>query len=244
MLLISRKITMAFLMSALIISPLYASTPKKESTFRISLGIAAEHVTTTWKHKINPHKVVRHSTGQFSDTQRSITFSPSLEIGGYAQNNFYLGLITSWRNINATAKSHQTLNNYHIFQHRFEISHSFDALLNCGYKTKQNALIYMKVGPTLTKWSHRTKLMRQNIELNSLGAKKSSLGLALGGGVEFPIFDKVALAFDYTHNFYKSSKVKKTLTVAQPLLGNVTNEVPESVSLSHGTFALRLAYFF
>ncbi|MBY0281391.1 MAG: hypothetical protein K2W94_04455 [Alphaproteobacteria bacterium] len=235
----------------------YASTDKTSasrtlSNTRIGLGIAGEYASIDTSLKI------RFLSDNFSSTQqqtcKKFQVAPSLELGTTVMDNYYLGFLLSWRHSGAsktTLISPMKWNYY--FLHQFKLQSYTDALIKFGYKPAQRTMFYGLVGPSIAKWSHTTQQILTNSStqvstlINEFTMTEKTVGLAVGGGIEYLIKNKYTISFEYVFHGHRSKSASRTLSYkdVKGLIPYVrSGTVTKIVQPSYSTFAIRLSYFF
>ena len=120
-------------------------------------------------------------------------------------------------------------------------------------------MFYGVVGPSIANWSHTTQQISVNgvtqvsSLINEFNMKKKTLGLGLGGGLEYLIRNKYALSFEYVFHTHRSQSANHTISYddqAPVTRANRSGRRTRSgnptkiVQPSYSTFAIRLTYFF
>lgn len=234
------------------------STSPDLSTTRIGLGVAVEYANFDTSLKIrSPEKLGNISSTQ-QQTCKRIQFAPSVEIGTTIMDNYYLGFVASWRYSRASTTSLTPIRGAYHFSHEFKLRSYTDAFIKFGYKPIRQLMFYGVAGPSIANWSHTTQQISVNGSqisklINEFNMKKKTLGLGLGGGIEYLIKEKYALSFEYVFHTHRSQSANRNISYEDQAPRTRANrsgrrtrtgDLTKIVQPSYSTFAIRLTYFF
>jgi opacity protein-like surface antigen len=124
-----------------------------------------------------------------------------------------------------------------------------DAFIKFGYKPIRQVMFYGLVGPSIADWSHTTQQISVNgttgvdKPINEFDMKEKTVGLGVGGGIEYLIKDKYAISFEYAFHKHRSKSVNRTMTYYK-YPNYLQSTFIKTVQPSYSTFAIRLSYFF
>ena len=241
----------------------FASTNNKSSyqdlsTTRIGLGVAVEYANFDTSLKIRSPTELGNISSTQQQTCKRIQLAPSLEIGSTILDNYYLGFIVSWRYSRVSTTSLTPIRGAYHFAHEFKLRSYTDAFIKVGYKPLRQLMLYGVAGPSIANWSHTTQQISVNGAqvsklINEFNMKKKTLGLGLGGGIEYLIKEKYALSFEYVFHTHRSQSANRTISYEDqaPITrasrsGRRTRSgsLTKIVQPSYSTFAIRLTYFF
>ncbi|MBL0942399.1 MAG: hypothetical protein IBJ00_06730, partial [Alphaproteobacteria bacterium] len=123
---------------------------------RIGFGLAVEYLNAEAKLKDNYSPFSFNYQSDRAQTRKQVNVAPSIELGTIILNDYYLGLISSWRYVGAKTRSRAPLKNMTHFYHEFKINYYVDILAKPGSRIMPNTMLYGLVGPSIVRWSHTT----------------------------------------------------------------------------------------
>jgi opacity protein-like surface antigen len=218
---------------------------------RIGYGLGIGYLNAEAKLK-DDFRAVDGGLADFKQTKKVVQLAPSLEVGLACFDNYYLGILANWNYIGAKTTSRASLVGNYYLTHQFKMKFSVNVLSKIGYKLSPCTMIYGLIGPSFLKWSHKTDQFYRPRFMNNLvdtfNISNTSSGLSLGLGIEYFMFDHVALNVDYSHNYYKSKSLSKTMSVIvyqRFPLPNTTQSgiVSKQVKPSYDSIMIRLLLF-
>ena len=219
---------------------------------RIGFGLAGEYINAGANLKVKPVRdgdpvtdLPSAMASNQSHLGRMLQIALCIELGRMIENDYYVGLHTSWRVSGVSNKSITPIRDAQFFSHEFKIDQYIDVLLKAGYKMTPRTMIYGLVGPTLAKWSHTTDEIRErgNRLVDRFRINRKSVGIGLGLGFEYLFREKYALSFDYTHHFHRSVAQTQYVTIMDGG-GNRSGNLTKRVQPSYGVLAARFTIFF
>lgn len=248
-----RKVLFLGLLTFLGLPACLTSLHAQEIQWRYGIGLALEYLNAEAKEKDDFSALGLVNLIDRKQTQKVIQVAPSLEVGVTYSNQFYVGVLASWRYCDAHTKSRAPMFNINYFIHQFKLNSYANLLAKLGYQFPQRTMIYGLIGPSIAKWSHTTNQYRAislpagtSVQVNSFKLSKTTVGLAFGFGVEQSLNDHLALHVDYVHGFLKDKSANQQLTIFVPTTstGMRTGTVSKKVRPSYDSIALCLSYFF
>ncbi|MBX9805771.1 MAG: porin family protein [Alphaproteobacteria bacterium] len=247
-----------FLLIATIVMPIDASQsqqiPKRTSDsllnqYRLGVGLGVEYVNASANLKIVPTGTLENIGANQSQVGKNLQVAPCLEVGTTLAQDFYLGLIASWRYSGAKNTSRAPITPMYYFLNEFKLNSYIDVLLKPGYKVTPRSMVYGLIGPSFATWSHTTTLVGTGNSPFKMHGR--SLGLGLGVGFEYLFKENYALSFDYTYHFHRSTSRSQYVSYLVnyggglvPLAVPHSGDLKKSVSPSYGTIAVRFTMFF
>ena len=165
-------------------------------------------------------------------------------------DDYYLGFLVNWRRTNASTASLTPLRGAYHFSHEFKLKSYTNAFIKFGYKPLRQVMLYGLVGPSVANWSHTTQQISVDLvtqvsqTISTFEMKEKTVGLGVGGGVEYLIQNKYALSFEYAFHAHRSKSASRRISYVD--FGNRTRsgDLVKIVQPSYSTFAIRLTYFF
>ncbi len=220
-----------------------------QNDWRVGVGIGIEYFNVNAKVKDNLTNFGIIHFGDRDETQNKVQVAPAFELGKTSFNHYYTGINVSWHYSNAKKESRTPFKYETHLRHKFIMSYYINILAKLGYRVTPKTMVYILGGPSIAKWSHETYQMRfQNLD-NTFKIKKTSVGVGVGGGLEYFFCNGLAVSVDYTHHFYKNVTAKNTMrfldargTPPRPYLRS--GIISKKVKPSSDAVVVRLSYFF
>jgi opacity protein-like surface antigen len=224
--------------------------------YRVGIGCAVEYLNLEAKEKDDFTGLGSVNLIDRKQTQKKIQCAPSVEFGLTCLEDYYLGVIASWRYSNAHTDSRSPLYTNNYFIQKFKLNSYANILAKLGYKLAPKTMVYGLLGPSIAKWSHQTNqyLITRGVsnQVNTFSLRKTTVGVAFGFGLEQCLNENFALSVDYVHGFLKDKSAGKRLSVLTPSfdpdIGVImiprTGVAKKKVRPSYDSIALRFSYFF
>ena len=222
---------------------------------RIGVGGALEYMSTEANLKVkSPTSSAGNVVANESQIAKKLQVAPCLEFGLTIGNAYYLGLHVSWRQSGAKNTSKVPFRDQYQFLHIYKMNSYFDVLAKAGYKLTPQIMVYGSIGPSFANLSHTTQQIFINPTtgdetlINQFKTTRNSVGLGLGGGLEYLIQSKYAISFDCTYHAHRSATETKGISYLQPGPGASTRtrsgDLRRTIRPSYSTVSLRFTYFF
>lgn len=224
------------------------SSPSNTFFSRLGLGLACEYVNIEGDLKIlAPQSLGRIGSTQ-AQTAKRVQPAISIEYGIFLEHDFYLGVLASWRPMEARNASRTPGPDTIYFLQEFHINQYLDILAKPGVKLAPHSMLYGLIGPSFASWSHTTtvNLATRNGSsslLNAMKLDKKSIGLGLGFGIEHIFRKKYAISLDYCFHLHRATTKTKYITYTTGGV-NYSGDLNKIVKPSYSTIALRFTYFF
>lgn len=225
---------------------------------RMGFGFSGEYINAEAKISVQPSSTLINGnpanlvppinfSAQQTHTGKYFPLTPCIEIGNTFGNSYYLGIFASWHYSNLKNRAQSSIQEDY-FQHEFKLKHYTDILLKIGYKLSSKMMTYGLIGPTLTRWSHKSTQIGGNGRVNNVfSTHKLSTGLGIGGGIEYFINKNYAFSIDYIHHFQRPTS-KIHLMTYEAVDGADRDirrgDLNRRVNLSYATIAFRFTAFF
>lgn len=213
---------------------------------RIGFGLGLEYVNLEAKMKDDFSPFGTNFQGSRTQTKKKLQVAPSIELGVNIDSDYYLGMLLSWRYLNAKTKSRAPLKGMTHFSHEFKMDHYSDVLFKPGYKFIPNAMFYGLIGLSVAKWSHITDQFSEGVQDDTFKMNKTSIGLGVGFGLEYVLKERYAFSVDYIHHVHNSTTKKQRMTFIDNIAGigpvPRTGDVSKKIEPSYATVAVRLSY--
>ncbi len=216
---------------------------------RIGFGLAGEYVNTEANLKMQPAGTLGNIGSNQSQVVKKLQLAPCFEVGSIITNNYYVGLLFSWRYSGAKDTSRSPIKTINYFSHEFKINHYTDIMIKPGYKITNRLMAYGLIGPSIANWTHTSNQFGENnAVVDRFETKKTSIGLGVGLGFEYLFENNYAVSADYTHHFHRSESSNHFMSFEdEPVLGfplTVKGNMNKKVQPSYGVIAIRFTKFF
>ena len=210
--------------------------------WRLGFGLGLEYLALDATLKIQPPPRT-NMDARLSHTGKHFQIAPTIEFGKNITNNYYLGLLLSWRYSGSKNNTRSTIADSTYFNHQITLNNYGNFLLKGGYNLNSCTMVYGLIGPTFTNWSHTSTQTRSSRTQNRIDLKRNSIGLGIGLGFEHLFKPNYAISIDYTH--YIQSGASKNRVISYTYQGVAMNDdVNKKVDLSFSTIAVRFTTFF
>lgn len=215
--------------------------------WRIGLGLGLEYHDLEAKVKDDFSLLAFKAKSSLSQTKKLFHVAPSLEIGRTLEQDYYFGLVFSWRYLDAKEKSNAPLKDFFHITHEFQMTYFFDILAKPGYRFTPNFMAYGLIGPSIARWSHSTDLFDDNVKIDRFNFTKTSVGVGIGAGLEYLFKEKYVLSFDYIFHIHRSHTKQQIMTIEDRVPGTMprprARPVSKKIEPSYSTVGIRLSYF-
>lgn len=232
-------------------------------TYRIGVGFAGEYASIDVDVKNKPD-VLFPEDGDFSTNVhhscRKFQISPSIELGTFLHDTYYLGFSLSKSYTNARSSMKVPMTNNYNFEHTFNFQNYVNAFFKVGYKPTSNIMFFGLFGPSFANWSHKTKVFYYNkaysvdstADLKNFESHIKTTGLGLGAGVEYRVSKNAIVSFQYGMHLHRTKTINYDYTYDQliieddgfPNYAERNGGVQKKVRLSHSSIGLKFSYFF
>jgi opacity protein-like surface antigen len=222
--------------------------------WRVGFGLAVEYLNVEAKLKLQPDRGLedpfagQNIGNQQSQTGKHFQIAPCLELGNTFGNNYYLGLIASWRHSGLKSGASSAIISLQHFEHEFKLNYYANILIKAGYKVSPKIMVYGLIGPSIANWTHNSNQLEDNQNIvDKFKINKTSVGLGLGVGVEFYAQKDYAFSIDYTHHLHSSVSKSHSMSYLVQVVGGQnlnSGELKKKIDLSYGTIAIRFTKFF
>ena len=231
-------------------------------TYRIGGGFAGEYASIDADVQNRP--AFFPGDGDFSShfhhSCRKFQMSPSIELGAFLYDTYYLGFVFSKHYTHVKSSMKVPMTYVYNFEHTLGLKSYLNAFLKIGYKPTPRMLFFGLIGPSFANWSHNTRLFKYSNEDRNDATKDiknsemriKTTGLGFGGGMEYWVSKNTTVSFQYTAHVHRAKNIRydyrydllvpddEGFTV--PIKRNGYSE--KSVRLSYSTIGVRFSYFF
>ena len=216
---------------------------------RIGFGLAGEYINAEANLKMEPAVTLENIGSNQSQVAKKLQLAPCFEFGKIIGNNYYVGILFSWRYSGAKNTSRSPIKRFDYFSHEFKINHYTDIMIKPGFRITNRSMVYGLIGPSIANWTHTSNQFGENnAVVDRFETKKTSIGLGIGLGFEYLFEKNYALSFDYTHHFHKSESSNRFMKYQdEDVLGLpffARGNMKKKVQPSYGVLAARFTVFF
>lgn len=221
--------------------------------WRLGFGLGVEYLSADAKVKFRPQgNNFDDFETDLSKTAKHFQVAPCIEIGKAISKDYYLGLLLSWRHTGAKSRSKSPLVQNFYFEHELVLRHYTDLLLKVGYQFTPRTMVYGLIGPSMTKWSHTSRLYYGSNTINKFLLSKNDIGIGFGFGMEYLFKKNYALSIDFVHHIQRPTSKNQFLSYTHTIgaVGGVlvnhtfSGDVNKKIDLSFSTIAVRFTTFF
>lgn len=222
-----------------------SSPSLSSSQGRIGFGMAVEYTTIENELYMDYSPFGSNFQSKQGQNGKHVQVSPSFEIGASLFQDYYLGLVISWRSLGTSPRARAPIKGLSHFFHKFSLNNYADFLVKPGYKLYPKTMVYGLIGPNIARWQHKTKQFSQDGLTDTFNMKATSTGLGLGFGVEHQLTDTSIVSVDYVHHIHRSKKKGKYMNFWDNIMGPVkrSGNVYKEVTPSYATIAFRLTAY-
>lgn len=241
------------------VKAIHLQQPQISSIFpqwRVGIGMAVEYASVESNLKIMPIGSLGDISSAQSHVAKKIQVAPCIEIGSFLIDNYYIGLVTSWRRSGAKDSSRSPIRGTYHFSHELRINNYIDLLVKPGVRHAPNLMFYGLIGPSIANWSHTTHEFlvpgHTGIE-SSIGQfkkNKRSIGLGIGLGFEYAFKEQYTISVDYTSHFHKSISDSHHMSYEEQYISHLgpgkrerSGLLARRIKPSYSTLALRFTVF-